>query len=80
MNALIRLSHTGDGSEIEEGERAWCLKTNARGDYQTLCGEMYSFSGMGEGCMEFETKELSRGGVTCSKCLEIINICKKYRA
>lgn len=78
MNRLIRLTHDGNNIPIAEEDQRWCLIANTHGDLNTLCGDMYGISGSGDGCYDYRVREVKAGGVTCERCLEIIELAKGY--
>lgn len=65
-NQLVMIIKNDDGQEIDPKDRRWHLIDN-EGGLQAFCtGEYF---GDGESAVVFETKETTRGGINCEKCL-----------
>lgn len=75
MTELVKITADEDGFEVYEP--AWCL-VDAYGDAsRVLCsGQVFGF---GEGDAAYKTKEVKRGGITCSECLEKIKQIKSVK-
>jgi len=77
MHTVVMILKTEDGDDVEKDERKWCLVHVSAGASMTLCtGEVFEF---GEGNASAKTKQVSRGGITCEDCLDIINEIKSIR-
>lgn len=77
MNWLVMITKTDDGEIVPKSERKWCATTAPDGSERTLCtGEVF---GEGEGAARAETKQVTRGGITCKVCLETIKEIKAIR-
>ena len=69
----IITSHDGEKRETQK----WCYVAIGAGDLCTLCeGEYFGLSS--SGC-EYKIKEVKRGGITCDRCLTIINTIKAIK-
>ncbi len=64
---LVMIFVNDDGDKIDKP--VWHFVEYEQGVHALCTGE---FVGSGESNCEYETKEVSRGGVTCPKCLEIL--------
>lgn len=65
---VLKIFVDDDGDKIEKP--VWHLYETDGGGPHALCtGE---FVGDGESGCEYITKEVSRGGITCANCLEIL--------
>ncbi len=83
MNQLVKIIRDDDGDET--GDASWHLvdPCNPLGE-TVLCtkeffgqGESSKFEAGGEDCVQFETKSVPHGGITCKNCLAIL---KAYKA
>ena len=72
---LVRTFTTDDGERNESPRWHWF---QIHGDAKrTLCtGEAF---GPGESAVEYEIKEVKRGGITCEDCLKIIKDIKEIK-
>ena len=76
MNHLVKILTDDYGEPREKYLQYWHYVVD-RGGNQTLCeGE---FFGAGESGCEFEEKSVSRGGITCPKCLQHIKEIKAIK-
>ena len=67
-HVVVKIFIDDDGEPIDKP--VWHLYEVDGGGHHALCtGE---FLGVGESAAEYKTKEVSRGGITCESCLEII--------
>jgi hypothetical protein len=75
VNTLVRIPRDDDGYLKDDGD-VWHLvdPENHQGASALCTGE---FFGAGESACEFEIKEVSRGGITCPRCVSIL---KGYKA
>lgn len=74
-NTLIKISIDDDGEVT--GNEDWCLFYNSRQGSMALCTMEYV--GIGESICVYETKEVSRGGITCPDCLDYIKDIKAIK-
>lgn len=76
MNVLVKI--TQDEDQLATGNESWHLvdPCNFQGSAALCTSE---FFGGGESIAEFEMKEVSRGGITCPKCLEIMKTYKSVK-
>ena len=72
MNELVKIKEP-DELYVEH----WHLVSKMHGDNQVLCNGM--FFGSGASDSEYETKQVKRGGITCSECLRLIKEYKKVK-
>lgn len=82
MNTLLRLTVNEDGETLDPADEPWHLGTSYGGSNTLLCsGECYNEVGSvaSEGAAFAESKERTRGGVTCKLCLGYIADIKSYR-
>lgn len=77
MNHLVMMIKDDDNEIISEEGRKWCLISSSAGSNVTLCtGEVFE---PGEGVAEGISKTVTRGGITCKICLDIIRRIKAVR-
>lgn len=75
-NQLVKITKTDDGETIPESEQKWCL-VDPRPSADTIRSLCTQDALDSDTSAEWEEKSVSRGGITCDKCLAII---KEYKA
>lgn len=77
-NQLVKIIKTDDGEVIPEAEQKWCLidPRPSADTIRSLCTQDALDS---DTSAEWEGKAVSRGGITCDKCLDIIKEYKSVR-
>jgi len=80
MNNLVLQLVNDDGDPVERQDQRWHVLTESSGEAAMLCtGEFVDdASSSGNGSC-YELKSVSRGGITCEKCLEIVRVIKQIR-
>ena len=78
-NVAIQLVND-DGDPVELQEQRWHVVHNLTGESSLLCtGEFIDDASSSGNGSRYETKSVSRGGITCEKCLEIVKAIKSIR-
>ena len=68
MFTVVKIISIGDEENVNKSDRNWHLMAHSCGDRVTLCQNL-----MLDGAnIQFTTKEVERGGITCNSCIKII--------
>jgi len=76
MNVLVKIIRDEDRNLTLNDSWHLVDPCNFQGSAALCTGE---FFGGGESIAEFEMKEVSRGGITCPKCIQILKIYKAVK-
>lgn len=74
MNHLVKIL-TDEYGEKEDSPK-WCLSVFNTGNMAFCSGQFYGF---GESKVEYEIKQVKRGGITCERCISKIKDIKSVK-